>query len=258
VWSRGSSITLARDQLRSALERGRDTHPERARLVFYLGDGEQTAAQDPRPFDIDGQLVNGGAVLGYGTAAGGRMAITAAFEKGDIVDPATGQPALSVIDEKQLAAVANQLGVPYVHRTSDDNGLGIVEAVKLKELAPLRATDSAEIVGGRSELGWVALLLVALLAAWEIGSLVAAVSRSRRPARPSAPAGGAVSLRAGMRLAAALRPIRSRRGGSGAAGAAGSAAGSPASPSMPGTPLASPFDPTARRDVEPTTTGGRR
>jgi Ca-activated chloride channel homolog len=258
VWSRGSSITLAREQLRSALERGRDTHPERARLVFYLGDGEQTAAQDPRPFDIDGQLVNGGAVLGYGTAAGGRMAITAAFEKGDIVDPSTGQPALSVIDEKQLAAVANQLGVPYVHRTSDDNGLGVVEAVKLKELAPLRATDSAEIVGGRSELGWVALLLVALLAAWEIGSLVAAVSRSRRPARPSAPAGSAVSPPAGMRLAAALRPIRSRRRGS---GAAGSAAGSPAAPRTPGrpsTPLASPFDPTAQPDVEPTTTGGRR
>jgi Ca-activated chloride channel family protein len=245
VWSRGSSITLARDQLRTALQRGRDTHPERARLVFYLGDGEQTAAQDPRPFDIDSQLVNGGAVLGYGTAAGGRMAITAAFEKGDIVDPSTGQPALSVIDEKQLASLARQLGVPYLHRTGDDNGLRIVDAVQLKELAPLRATDSAEIVGGRSELGWVALLLVALLAAWEIGSLVAAASRSRRPARPNAPSEPPTSARAGIRLAA-LRPggIRRRRSADGAPAGSG--------------PPAPPLDPTSPQQVETTGAGGRR
>ncbi len=213
VWSRGSSITMARDQLRTALQRGRDSRPERARLVFYLGDGEQTASQDPPPFDIDRELINGGAVLGYGTAAGGRMAISAAFEKGDIVDPSTGQPALSVIDEKQLAALATQLGVPYLHRTSDDNGQRIIESVQLKDLAPLRATDSAEIVGGRSELGWVALLLVALLAAWEGGVLIAAASRSRRPAVPSA-AGPRISPRAGMRLAAlrAQQDPAARRG----------------------------------------------
>ena len=109
------------------------------------------------------------------------MAITAAFETGDIVDPSTGKPAVSVIDEEQLGAIASQLGVPYLHRTVDDGALGIIEAVRLKELAPLRATDSGEIVGGRAELGWVALLLLAVLAAWEIGSLVAAASRSRRP-----------------------------------------------------------------------------
>ena len=188
VWSRGSSITLARDQLRTASSAGPATPTRNGPASCSTSaTANRPPRRTPRPFDIDGQLVNGGAVLGYGTAAGGRMAITAAFENGDIVDPSTGQPALSVIDEKQLASLARQLGVPYLHRTGDDNGLRIVDAVQLKELAPLRATDSAEIVGGRSELGWVALLLVALLAAWEIGSLVAAASRSRRPARPNAP-----------------------------------------------------------------------
>jgi Ca-activated chloride channel family protein len=245
VWSRGSSVTLARDQLRTALERGRDTHPERARLVFYFGDGEQTTAQDPRPFEIAGQLVNGGTVLGYGTAAGGRMAITAAFETGDIVDPSTGKPAVSVIDEEQLGAVANQLGVPYLHRTVDDGGLAIVEAVRLKELAPLRATDSGEIVGGRAELGWVALLLLAVLAAWEIGSLLAAASRSRRPLRPRPDVSSTASPRAGMRLAA-LRPNRTRR-----RHAEGGTTDSPLDPTLP-------RDPLAAREVEPTGTGRHR
>ena len=237
VWSRGSSVTIARDQLRTALERGRDSRPERARLVFYFGDGEQTAAQDPRPFDIEGELINGGGVLGYGTAAGGRMAITAAFETGDIVDPSTGQPALSVIDEQELTAIAKQLGVPYQHRIANDGGAGIVDAVQLKELAPLRATDSAEIVGGRSELGWIALLLVALLAAWEIGSLVAAASRARRPVRPAA---APTPSRTGSRLSA-LAPNRIRRS-------------CPDAGSTPAAPLAPPLDPS--RDAEPT--GGRR
>ena len=245
VWSRGSSVSIARDQLRTALERGRDAHPERARLVFYFGDGEQTTAQDPRPFEIASQLINGGAVLGYGTAAGGRMAITAAFETGDIVDPSTGQPAISVIDEEQLAAIANQLGVPYLHRTVDDWGLAIVEAVRLKELAPLRATDSGEIVGGRAELGWVALLLLAVLAAWEIGSLVAAASKSRRPLRPRRAASSTVSPRAGMRLAA-LRPNRVRR-----RAADGTPTAGPHHPTLPRGPL-------VQREVEPTGTGSHR
>ena len=239
MWSRGSSVTIARDQLRTALERGRDTHPERARLVFYFGDGEQTAAQDPAPFDIASQLINGGAVLGYGTAAGGRMAITAAFETGDIVDPSTGQPAISVIDEEQLAAISNQLGVPYLHRTRRRRP-AIVEGVRLKELAPLRATDSGEIVGGRGA-GVVALLL-AVLAAWEI--------RSRRrgvevPAPSTCPAASSsVSPRAGMRLAA-LRPNRTRR-----RPAEGSTIARP--------PTTLVRDPLAPREVEPTGTGGHR
>ena len=250
VWSRGTSITLARDQLRTALERGRDTHPERARLVFYIGDGEQTAAQDPRPFDIEGQLVNGGAVLGYGTAAGGRMAITAAFETGDIIDPSTGQSAISVIDEKQLSSIASQLRVPYVHRTRDDGGTGIVEAVQLKELAPLRATDAAEIVGGRSELGWVALLLLAALAAWELGALVAAASRRR--ARPVA-GPTAVLPRAGMRLAA-LRSSRTRSRPT--TTSQGGPASSPLAP--PFHPAAPPLEVSEGRESETTGTGARR
>jgi len=200
------------------------------------------------------------------------------LEKGRIVLFAAGTGNPYFTTDTTAALRAAEIGAEAILKGTHSGVDGIYtkdplkhpDAVKLKELAPLRATDSAEIVGGRSELGWVALLLVALLAAWEIGFLLAAVSRSRRPARPSAAAGPGVSPRAGMRLAAALRPIQSRRRGSGATGsAAGSAAppgrpgrpgksGRRGTPGTPGTPLASPFDPTAPRDVEPTPTGGRR
>ncbi len=183
AFSRGSSVTVARDAVRQALERGRESHPDRPRLVFYLGDGEQTASTQPAPFTLEGDLLNGGAVLGYGTTAGGQMLSTGARESGDIIDPATGRPATSRIDEKQLGTIAEQLGVPYLHRTTPDDGVAIVDAVQLKSMAPIRAADSTGTVSGRTELYWVALLLLSLLAAWELGAAAAASTTGRGRAR---------------------------------------------------------------------------
>ena len=194
AFSRGSSVSVARDAVRQSLERGRESHPDRPRILFYLGDGEQTASTQPPPFTVDGDLVNGGAVLGYGTATGGPMLSTGARESGDIVDPATGQPAISKIDEQQLTAIAQQLGLPYLHRTTPDNGVGIVDAVQLKAMGPVRTADSTGTVSGRTELYWVALLLVSLLAAWELA--VAAAALRPQPAGGGRPAGRDATLTA--------------------------------------------------------------
>lgn len=194
-WSRGSSVTVARTDLAAALQRGQATHPDRARLVFYLGDGEQTAETEPQPFEFPGGLVNGGAVLGYGTTAGGPMATTGNLSEGDVVDPSTGRPAISTIDEKQLAQIADQLGVPYLHRQSDDGGQAIVDAVHLTQLGSVSGAEQIEL-GGRTELYWVLLLTVALVGAVELAlvltSLTALKGRTRRgwpPTRQQA-AGG--------------------------------------------------------------------
>ncbi|MDQ6715689.1 MAG: VWA domain-containing protein [Actinomycetota bacterium] len=182
TWSQGSSVTVAGAALTRALERGRDSHPDRARIVFYLGDGEQTAAAQPDPFDIDPTLINGGAVLGYGSDQGGQMKETGTRNRGYVLDPTTGRPARSVIDEAELTAIADQLGVPYLHRTADDGAAAVVDAVHLKELGSLRESGDSRGVGGRTELYWAALLLLAALAAWEVGAaLVVATARHAAP-----------------------------------------------------------------------------
>ncbi len=179
TWSQGSSVTVARSALVRALDRGRASHPERARLVFYLGDGEQTVSRSPEPFDVEPSLVNGGAVLGYGTAAGGQMKETGTRKDAYILDPATGQPARSVLDEAQLSAIAEQLGVPYLHRTADDGGAAVVDAVRLKELGTLSGSDDARVLGGRAELYWLLLIAVAVLAGWEAAVALAVVTSVR-------------------------------------------------------------------------------
>ena len=94
--------------------------PERARMAFYLGDGEQTASREPESFASSAKYVDGGAVLGYGTTEGGPMKKTtgAGAAAGGYIEY-QGAPAMSVIDEDNLRQVSEQLGVEYQHRTAD-------------------------------------------------------------------------------------------------------------------------------------------
>lgn len=177
--SRGSSISEANDLLAKTLATAAATAPDRSRMVFYFGDGEQTAENSPESFAPAGALVDSGAVLGYGTAAGGPMRLTTGG-----VDGADGgyieyrgSPALSVIDEDTLRAIAGELGVEYELRAAGS-------APTLPE-APqsARALSGAGSVGAVTELYWIPALAAALLAAVELARGTAVVVRTRRLAR---------------------------------------------------------------------------
>lgn len=156
AFSKGSSVTAAGTLLAERLRAARDSHPERPRLVFYLGDGEQTSAKAPAAIRLDGGLVDGGAVLGYGTAAGGRMKENTGQDAGAgyIQDrtSGTGKDALSVIDERRLQGIAGQLGVPYVHRSAGDLVAPMMQAADPGDFE--RATANGG-VAGRTELYWL-------------------------------------------------------------------------------------------------------
>lgn len=131
-YSSGSSISEARETLLKRLKASQTAHPDRLRLVFYFGDGEQTRDDAPESFGDSRELISDGGVLGYGTAQGGPMRANDYSQYsyyGDINtddDPPPyvtdgtlpGDPiAISKIDEGNLQAVADQLGVGYQHRT---------------------------------------------------------------------------------------------------------------------------------------------
>lgn len=169
VFSKGSSVTAAGPLLNERLRAARDSHPERPRLVYYLGDGEQTSAEPPESITPDGGLVNGGAVLGYGTAGGGRMKENTGQRAGDdgragyIQDrtSGSGRDALSVIDEGRLQWIAGQLGVPYVHRSAGDAVAPMMQAADPGQLQ--KAPDGSGL-DGRTELYWLFALGAFLLA----------------------------------------------------------------------------------------------
>ncbi|UKA68853.1 VWA domain-containing protein [Arthrobacter sp. FW306-05-C] len=169
AYAKGSSITAARQVLSERLAAARDSHPGRPRLVYYLGDGEQTSGREPGPMKVDGGLVAGGAVLGYGTSAGGWMKENtgladdggtdgggeAGTRSGGYVQdtrPGSNGDALSMIDEGRLQAIAGQLGVPYAHRLA-----GAPVADMMQQAHPGRAerADGQGQLAAGTELYWI-------------------------------------------------------------------------------------------------------
>ncbi len=180
-YSSGTSVTEPDGRLRTLLEQAATRHPERGRIVFYLGDGEHTAMQPPAPFTVPSQLIHGGAVLGYGTTDGGRMPATISRYGAAgryIQDPETGEDALSRLDEDMLRSLASQLGLPYVHRPA---GAPVDEALANVDLARFGTSEELEQarLRGRVELYWPLLLGLGLIGAWELGGAAGALVAAR-------------------------------------------------------------------------------
>ncbi|GAA3718559.1 VWA domain-containing protein [Terrabacter ginsenosidimutans] len=180
--SRGTSVSEADERLKTLLQQADKRTPERGRVVFYFGDGEQTAPDPPAPFDIDKRLINGGAVLGYGTTEGGRMKATRSrFDTSSdyIKDPATGEDARSVVSESTLRTIGDQLGVTYVHREAGDAIGPAVDGIDLERFGTSEQIEKQKVMA-RRELYWPLLIGVAGIAAWELGAGVTALVQTRR------------------------------------------------------------------------------
>lgn len=126
--SNGSTIDRPIDLLKQQLKNSKLAHPERSRLVFYLGDGEQTSKTPAKSFKPLAEYIDGGGVLGYGTAAGAKMlrygGIGGSVGKQvyvTVADAATKSliPATSKLDATALQKIATETNVLYQQRTKD-------------------------------------------------------------------------------------------------------------------------------------------
>jgi hypothetical protein len=208
-YAAGSSVDACLGALTDGLERSEREHPERARLVYYLGDGEQTAATDVESFAYVEDLVDGGAVLGYGTEEGGPMRehlpdygsyfedefdYEPDGEAGSGADEEDGEPAyidapdgsrgVSRIDESTLKMIASELGVGYSHRDAGVPVSGALWSGKLPEREIDQSKDS-----GRPLTAWLALAAAPLIA-WEMTVLLRRWRRASQTARLAAASGG--------------------------------------------------------------------
>lgn len=184
-YSHGSSVDEPVDLLASILEASKKRNPGDRRVVFYLGDGEQTTGTTPGSFAALKPLLDGGGVLGYGTNAGGRMLEFDGYgdqfsDLGYIQDTTQSPPtdAISRIDETELRSIASDLGVTYSHRTQPGGLDTVLSGIDVGDL-----TVSAGKPGGATELYWIAAIPLGLLALAELVRLGGAL-RELRPARP--------------------------------------------------------------------------
>jgi Ca-activated chloride channel family protein len=147
-------------------------------VVFFLSDGEQTGQPEPRSFEPVGDVVAGGAVLGYGTTEGARMHVYIGHDEDPeeyIVDDGTGADAVSRIDEANLVRIADELGVGYAHRTVPDG---------VSEIAGAAADRAGAIYSGERDtlrrLYWVPAFGLIALVLWQLARTVLEIVDDRR------------------------------------------------------------------------------
>lgn len=187
-YSAGSAIDRPLPALTDALTGAAQRNPGNVRLVFVLSDGENTAGAATGSYADLAPLVDGGAVLGYGTAAGGHMrsydgeeGTGAGTDAPYITDDSKpgSPPAVSRIDETTLRRVADDLGVPYAHRTGPSPMTPLVADIDVQELAG----DGRREVHTYRDVYWPAAVVLAGLVAWEAFAHAARWRRLREVAR---------------------------------------------------------------------------
>lgn len=168
--SNGSAIDRPLDLMIRQLRNSKAAYPERSRLVFFLSDGEQTIKDPIKTFEAVAKYVDGGAVLGYGTAKGAKMIKYSGLggsEKPSYImtpDPVAKKlvPAISKLDENALKKIASEMHVNYRNR----NQSGSIDSVYKASNAPLLVDRGKHLVHYLN-LYWLFAIPFAGLLFWE-------------------------------------------------------------------------------------------
>jgi Ca-activated chloride channel homolog len=142
----GAANTVLRYQLISAVQQ----YPRATNLVFYLGAGAAESRVPAREFNPPPDAIDGGAVLAYGTAAGGSV-------------PATDIER-SAVDDAALRKIAGQLGVPFVARSDD---AALTDVLRDQGVASVPA-PAAATANPRPETYWLPATVAAALVLIEL------------------------------------------------------------------------------------------
>lgn len=117
--ARGSNVTNFKDTLKMMLEKSRKKEG-RSTIVFLFTDGENTSDEKLDSLSNLEDLIDGGAVLGYGTSKGATMEVISYGTTKEKVQDRSSYPykdAISKIDEGNLKKMANDMGIDYIHMT---------------------------------------------------------------------------------------------------------------------------------------------
>jgi Ca-activated chloride channel family protein len=156
-----TNVGAAGNVLRYQLIGARQQYPRAQNLVFYLGAGAGETQAPQRQFELPEAAVDGGAVLGYGSADGGPI-------------PGT-DVARSVVDEPALRSVADQIGVPYVPRDGATPLTGLLTDQGTEVGPPPPVAAPAR----RTELYWAPAVGAAILVLIELYLVLREFRRTR-------------------------------------------------------------------------------
>ena len=142
-YARGSDLSKPYQDI-EALLLSSSRKENRKTIVFYMSDGEITNGTELRDYSELAQYIDAGAVLGYGSEAGGRMSDTYGYDY--VYDYNEHQDAISRIDEANLQKIAEDLGLTYMNMNSGNMALrGAVDVIKESSKTVIETGEGAEI-----------------------------------------------------------------------------------------------------------------
>lgn len=169
--SSGSSLDAPIDPLTIAMKERKDQHPNNRIVLYIISDGEQTSAQQRKSFSTLRAYLNAAFTVGVGSSQGGKVPVSGiGFNEQKqggqwVIDPQTGQPGISKMDERELKNIADETSGTYLP-TDSDHTVANGPAAKSSSRYQVQTTQSKhERV---TAVVWpLALLLLALLV-WEM------------------------------------------------------------------------------------------
>ena len=168
AYSQGSNVDRPLRPLMVEISETKREDPDSSVLVYVLSDGENTDGKDSETFSQAAGFIDGGAVLGYGTAEGGPMKAEGGDNDGEYITGPDGERGISRIDEEQLQTIADELGVPYLHRDDPEAPIeGTMEGITLRPVP----TESRREVASFEDWYWIAAIPLAALLIWELGEM---------------------------------------------------------------------------------------
>ncbi|AXK47195.1 vWA domain-containing protein [Brachybacterium saurashtrense] len=168
AYSTGSNVDRPLTSLMIEITETQREDPDSSILVYFLSDGENTDDRDSESFAQAAGFIDGGAVLGYGTAEGGPMKVQGGEDHGEYITGPDGQQGISSIDEEQLRTIAEQMEVPYLHRDDPEAPIeGTMEGITLRPIPSESRREAASV----EDWYWVASIPLAALLIWELGEM---------------------------------------------------------------------------------------
>jgi len=134
-YAKGSTITLFKKDLKKLLQKSREKD-NRYTVVFLFTDGENNSKQKLEKLSDLKKLIDGGAVLGYGTTKGSKMKYTNYQGETEYIEDRSSYPykdAISKMDEKNMKNMAKDMGIDYIYM----NKSSAIDS-KLKSLIKLK------------------------------------------------------------------------------------------------------------------------
>ena len=136
----GSSLSVPYKDM-EALLLSSSRKENRKTIVFFLSDGEITNNIELISYEDLARYVDSGAVLGYGSAFGGRMRENYSY----IYDYQNSTTAISRIDEDNLKQIAEDLGISYLNVNGGNTGIqGLIEIIREQSATIVEHGDGAE------------------------------------------------------------------------------------------------------------------